>query len=53
MIARDVLEFIERRFKQDCNWKTDNCYYFASILMEQFKSYDHIWTSRISRDVIL
>ena len=42
MIAQEVLEFIERRFKQDCNWKTGNCYYFAVILSERFKNYNPI-----------
>lgn len=31
-----VLEFIERRFKGDCNWTTGNCYYFAVILKDRF-----------------
>jgi hypothetical protein len=36
----EVLEFIHRRFKTDCNWKTGNCYYFAIILKERFKDYE-------------
>lgn len=32
----EVLEFIHRRFKADCDWKTGNCYYFAVILKERF-----------------
>lgn len=31
-----VLEFIERRFSNDCNWTTGNCYYFALILKDRF-----------------
>lgn len=42
MIAQEVLEFIKRRFKIDCNWKTGNCYYFAIILAERFKNYDPV-----------
>lgn len=42
MIAQEVLEFIERRFKQDCNWKTGNCYYFAVILSERFNQYNPV-----------
>ena len=42
MIAQEVLEFIERRFKQDCNWKTGNCYYFAIILSERFNQYNPV-----------
>ena len=32
----DILEFIERRFKKDCDWLDGNCYYFAIILKERF-----------------
>lgn len=32
----EVLEFIHRRFKNDCNWVTGNCYYFAVILKDRF-----------------
>ena len=32
----EVLEFIQRRFKNDCNWTTGNCYYFAAILKDRF-----------------
>lgn len=31
-----VLDFICRRFKDDCNWLTGNCYYFAIILKDRF-----------------
>lgn len=31
-----VLEFINRRFKKDCNWLDGNCYYFAVILNDRF-----------------
>lgn len=40
MVAQEVLEFIERRFKIDCNWKTGNCYYFALILYDRFRQYN-------------
>lgn len=40
MIAQEVVEFIDRRFKQDCNWKTGNCYYFALILYDRFRQYN-------------
>lgn len=40
MITQEVQEFIDRRFKQDCNWKTGNCYYFALILYDRFKQYN-------------
>ena len=39
MIAQEVIEFIDRRFKIDCNWKTGNCYYFALILYDRFREY--------------
>ena len=32
----EVLEFIRRRFSDDCNWTTGNCYYFAVILKARF-----------------
>jgi len=32
----EVLEFINRRFKKDCNWLDGNCYYFAVILKDRF-----------------
>lgn len=35
-----VIEFIRRRFKDDCKWSTGNCYYFALILKERFCNYD-------------
>lgn len=43
----EVLKFINRRFKQDCNWLEGNCYYFAVILKDRFPSgriwYDVVW----------
>ena len=41
-ITQEILDFIERRFKQDCNWKTGNCYYFAVILATRFENYDPV-----------
>lgn len=32
----EILEFINRRFKKDCNWLDGNCYYFAKILQIRF-----------------
>lgn len=31
-----VIEFIRRRFKDDCKWTDGNCYYFAVILKDRF-----------------
>ena len=31
-----ILEFINRRFKNDNDWLTGNCYYFAIILKTRF-----------------
>lgn len=31
-----IEEFINRRFKDDCNWTNGNCYYFAKILVTRF-----------------
>ena len=36
MTADPVIEFIQRRFRSDCNWKTGNCYFFAVILESRF-----------------
>lgn len=35
-MENDVLEFIQRRFKNDCNWLDGNCYYFTIILKDRF-----------------
>lgn len=35
-IVNQVLEFIQRRFPDDCNWVSGNCYYFAVILKARF-----------------
>lgn len=32
----EILDFIQKRFKDDCNWVTGNCYYFAIILKDRF-----------------
>lgn len=32
----EILEFIARRFGNDCHWLDGNCYYFAVILCERF-----------------
>ena len=42
----EVLEFIRRRFLQDCHWRDGNCYYFALILKDRFPE------SRIVYDAI-
>lgn len=42
-----VLEFIDRRFKKDCDWVNGNCYYFALILKDRFPE------GKIYYDVIL
>ena len=31
-----VLSFIQKKFKNDCNWTNGNCYYFAKILQSRF-----------------
>lgn len=46
-MVNNILEFIQRRFKDNCNWTTGNCYYFAIILKDRFPDgkiyYDVIW----------
>ena len=32
----EILEFIKRRFKTDCDWDSGNCYYFSVILQSRF-----------------
>jgi hypothetical protein len=32
----EVVEFIRRRFPQDCNWTNGNCWWFAAILIARF-----------------
>lgn len=39
----EVLEFIKRRFKNDCKWLDGNCYYFSLILHDRFKSGDILY----------
>ena len=43
----NILEFIHRRFKNDCNWLDGNCYYFAVILKDRFPD------GKIFYDVVL
>lgn len=31
-----IIDFIQKRFKNDCNWTTGNCYYFSIILKNRF-----------------
>ena len=31
-----ILDFIKRRFSNDCSWTSGNCYYFALILKDRF-----------------
>lgn len=31
-----IVEFIRRRFSQDCDWLNGNCYFFSVILRERF-----------------
>lgn len=32
----EILNFIKRRFSDNCNWLNGNCYYFALILLFRF-----------------
>ena len=32
----DIIQFINKRFKNDCDWINGNCYYFAVILKDRF-----------------
>lgn len=38
--SQEVIDFIKRRFKSDCDWVNGNCYYFALILADRFKCRD-------------
>lgn len=33
---KDIIDFIKRRFPEDCEWSTGNCYYFTLILNDRF-----------------
>ena len=47
-----VLEFIRRRFPQDSNWLTGNCYHFALILSSVFNGdifYDVVARHSVTR----
>lgn len=35
-MQNEVLDFINKRFKKDCDWLTGNCYYFTLILKDRF-----------------
>lgn len=37
-MSEPILDFINRRFKEDCHWTTGNCYWFAAILVLRFPS---------------
>ena len=33
---KEIINFIEKRFSQDCHWLDGNCYWFAKILSLRF-----------------
>jgi hypothetical protein len=35
-MEEQILDFIKRRFPQDCHWLNGNCYFFAEILKARF-----------------
>lgn len=37
-MKEQILDFISRRFSQNCHWLDGNCYYFAVILKNRFPS---------------
>ena len=37
---QEILDFICRRFHNNCEWLTGNCYYFALILKDRFPQGD-------------
>ena len=32
----EILDFIKRRFSENCHWLDRNCYYFSVILLSRF-----------------
>lgn len=42
-MKEEILEFINRRFKKDCNWLDGNCYYFAKILQIRFPKLEVVY----------
>lgn len=58
MVAQEVLEFIERRFKKDCDWSgavafSDEYVSKHTMKWSDLRYRDPIWSNRIVRDVIL
>lgn len=35
-MKEQILDFIRRRWRADCNWVSGNCYWFAHILLGRF-----------------
>ena len=35
-MENQILDFIKRRFPNDCNWMDGNCFFFAQILRARF-----------------
>ena len=38
--SEQIKTFVEKRFSQDCNWTSGNCFYFATILKTRFPELD-------------
>ena len=38
----EIFDFIQRRFTQNCEWDSGNCWWFAAILCTRFKELE-IW----------
>ena len=47
----EVIEFINRRFPNDCNWVSGNCFYFACILYTRFPN-SEIWYDEINNHFV-
>ena len=41
----EVLNFINRRFKDNCHWNDGNCYWFARILCDRFNNLELCYDS--------
>lgn len=50
-MQNQILDFIHRRFSQDNNWVSGNCFYFACILCIRFPT-GEIWYDEINNHFV-
>ena len=52
-MKEEILEFIHRRFPNEDNWLTGNCYWFAYILTARFYPYLQIYVFPIQNHFVV